>query len=872
VAGSTEQSRPSRRARLNQAAVSTRSVIDLEQVSSADVPLVGGKAAALGEMLRTGLPVPKGFCVTTEAYRECMGGLRPVPPDAKFPDTVVEAITRAYESLVVTSVAVRSSATAEDLPQASFAGQQDSFLNVRGRDAVIDAVRRCWASLWSPRAVQYREHLGVDPRDVAMGVVVQTLVPADVAGVLFTANPSTGARDEIVVNASFGLGEAVVSGLVTPDIYVLDKSTLVVKQTLCSPKPVMVVPGRGGGTRQVSTPEDQVEGRTLSDVLLRQLATLGLRAETCFAGMPQDVEWAVSGDRCWLVQSRPITRLPPPPLRDVRWNPPMPESVWIRRQVAENLPEPLSPLFEELYLRDGLERSLDALTAFLRMPYFHMEAIGGRPFFTTVNGYAYQRASFSPSWSAVPMLARATFDGWRIMWGEGVVHWRDQALPSYLAVVERWKSLDPARLPDQQLLRGIRELTLADATYWFAAAVVVWNAKFLDDLLNRFLALAAPRQRLTSGLFLRGFASKTLEAQAHLEGLAQRIRSSGELRRLVEAIPIDYLRKALAQSSSGRAMLVDLEWYFDRYGHQIYNLDFVAPTQVDDPLPVLLSLRTMALQPASDIVAHQAELARERDQLADTTIRTFGPIRRRLFHILLRWAKRFGPYREEALFHMGLGWPTLRPLALELGRRLVETGALHAPDDVYYLLSAEIADAIARPRPDLRTTAQTRRELREQRKRLHPPAAVPLDRGLTFGPFKLGRFETQQRAQPGGQRLRGFAVSPGQVRAPASLILSVADFQNMQPGTILVCPTTTPAWTPLFSQAAGLVTDVGGILAHGSIVAREYGIPAVMGTGTATQTIAHAQTITVDGDSGEVHLWTSDADASSRFDSRRVCG
>jgi rifampicin phosphotransferase len=241
------------------------------------------------------------------------------------------------------------------------------------------------------------------------------------------------------------------------------------------------------------------------------------------------------------------------------------------------------------------------------------------------------------------------------------------------------------------------------------------------------------------------------------------------------------------------------------------------------------------------------------------TERSFDPLRRRLFRRFLGWAQRHGPYREQALFFLGAGWPTLRRLALELGHRLVRSGSLAAPEDVFFLETVELDKAITarasgQSRPELVSLAHEHRELREARRRLHPPAAVPPSYRLRFGLIQLSGFETQRRNVRDSARLRGFAVSPGRVTAPASVVLSPADFAKMEPGTILVCPTITPAWTPLFSQACGLVTDIGGILAHGSIIAREYGIPAVMGTGDASTRIRQGQRVTVDGDRGLILL------------------
>ena len=240
------------------------------------------------------------------------------------------------------------------------------------------------------------------------------------------------------------------------------------------------------------------------------------------------------------------------------------------------------------------------------------------------------------------------------------------------------------------------------------------------------------------------------------------------------------------------------------------------PTQADDPLPVLLSLKAMVQQASHDRRGRQRAIVAERDARVVETARSFDPLRRRLFRVLLGWAQRFGPYREQALFYIGAGWPTLRQLAFELGRRLVESGSLLEAEDIFLLETPELREAIAartadQARPDLARLARERRDLREARKRLHPPPAVPPDYKIRIGPIDMSAWETQRRNEPTATVLHGFAVSPGRVTAPASVIHSPADFSKMEPGTILVCPTTTPAWTPLFSQARGLVTDVGGV-------------------------------------------------------------
>lgn len=348
----------------------------------ADLETVGGKGRSLVRLVKAGYPVPRGFVVATGAYRRFVAdhGLedrilelaRPAVVDGTvsfggastdigglfeardLPEKLVAAIGRAYEGLASTgdpAVAVRSSANAEDLPEASFAGQQETYLNVQGAQAVAAAVKDCWASLWTPQAINYRHELGIDQGSVAMAVVVQAMVPADVSGILFTANPATGERAEMVVNASFGLGEAVVGGQVTPDTFVVDRETLAVKETVLGAKDRMVVSEAGQGTRIEAVPGERQCVASLPADRASKLAGLAAEVERTFSGVPQDIEWAhCEGTGFFVLQSRPITNLPSPPPKDVTW-PEIPGAQLLKRQVAENMPDPLSPLFEDLYLR-----------------------------------------------------------------------------------------------------------------------------------------------------------------------------------------------------------------------------------------------------------------------------------------------------------------------------------------------------------------------------------------------------------------------------------------------------------------------------------------------------------------------------------------
>lgn len=874
--------------------------IPFSQLNKTNIPIAGRKGANLSEMTAAGFPVPPGFVLTTEAYDSFVRAhglqqkilelghtvsandpqssevasekIRALFMQEAIADDLATEITSAYKQVTQpndNAVAVRSSATGEDLPTASFAGQQDTYLNIRGNNALLDAVKKCWTSLWTARAISYRMRQKIDPTRVSLAVVVQRLIPADAAGILFTANPVNGQRNQILINATWGLGEAIVSGQVTPDTVIVDKSTWKMLSRETTTKTMMTVQ-TDTGTEEQAVPQTQQNKQVLDDATALQLARYGAQIETHYE-MPMDIEWAISDGEIAIFQARPITSLPglqSASPSDVVWEPVVPNTIWIRRQIVEHMPEPLSTLFEDLYLKQGLDQSLGKLLEAMgemsgaKIDLYTMMPYG---FTGTINGYAYTTGSFRMSGSNLMAILRIYSRLFKFF-KMSAFDWERVVLPEYQALIAHWGAIDLTEAADEELLRGINEMAAADSGYWFGSAVNLGLSRIMDSLFDRLLksfliryALSEPRP--VSASFLRGFDSKVLDAQADLEALTNMIRESAALRELVLNTATDKLLEALAAHPDGQPVLDGIQHYLDEYSHQIYNLDFVDPTQNEDPLPMLLSLKALVESvPDQDVRTRQAKMAEEREALVAETIQALNPLSRRLFRWVWKWTKHYAPYRESVMFYMGAAWPTVRKLAFELGQRLTDVGSIAAPDDIYYLDSTEITSAI-----DARTNGQSilelvqlvqeRRTLREARKQLTPPAKVPECSRLKLGPIDLSMFDpTPSDAVNEGPVLNGYAVSTGRVAAPASVIRSIEEFDQMKSGTILVCTTTTPAWTPLFSQAKGLVTDIGGTLAHGSIVAREYGIPAVMGTGVATKRIKSGMMLVVDGDAGTVTL------------------
>ena len=356
----------------------------------------------------------------------------------------------------------------------------------------------------------------------------------------------------------------------------------------------------------------------------------------------------------------------------------------------------------------------------------------------------------------------------------------------------------------------------------------------------------------SSGQFLSGLRSLSMEAQDEISDIAELIRADDGLVELVLTTPAQRLLPALCERSEAQLIVQAIDQHLERHGHQISTLDFAEPTLAEDPLPVMLNLKAVVQDTDHDPAATKIDIAKRRQTALREAKQAFSAEDWRELCDFLWLMKRVYPDRDQALFYLGAGWPTLRRLALELGRRLVEAGTLTRPDDLFYLWKAELEEAMAARQagqalPELKERVAVQRELQQARMRLVPPNTVPPEEGV--GP---GYGKTANDAD--SDILNGNACSPGQTTARASLVMSPADFAKMQPGTILVCPMTTPAWTQLFSQAKGLVTDIGSILTHGSIVAREYNIPAVLGLGIATKRIRHGQMIRVDGDNGVVAL------------------
>jgi len=900
--------------------------LPLHAVAAGMLPLVGGKAAALGDLLRAGFPVPDGFCVTTAAYALVSQGARlePIlaalaatsPADAarlqqlaaearaallavSLPTPLVAAIGESARTLSAqasgppapVAVAVRSSATAEDLPWASFAGQQETFLNVIGNvigeGALLAAVRRCFASLWTDRAVAYRATLGIDPRAVRLAVVVQRLVDAAVAGVLFTADPLTGKRRQAVIEANPGLGEAVVSGATTPDRFVVATPTGEVVERRLGDKQLVIQARAGGGVEHQEQPAMRDEA-CLSDAQIRALVALGARVEA-HRGAPQDIEWALDGDgRCWLLQARAITTLYPlPPAA-----PATDESlrVYLCFGVQQGTTRPFTPMGIAAIrlLASGLTTLMGLPPPDpLRGPRF-VVAAGSRVFLDVTRALrsAFGRRLLAQMMAEAEVHAAAGFQQlvadprlsllparrWRFF--RTLLRLLVRArLPWYLLQALLFPGIAQARV--RRLVRRARRAGALSAKADAAAHLRAAERLLVIDAPRRLPQISpvmlAGMQAFTLARNLLGDLATEEECQMALRGspanptvqmnlalwaLAEQAGADPATARLARETPPAELAAMYHAGRLPSPLQRGLAAFLATWGHHaVAELDLGLPRWSEDPAAVL-GLLVGYLgpghpgDPAHAPRGQIERMAREAEAMVRTLARRArkrGRPRGRLVGFCLRRARALSGYREMPRFAAALLLAQARAHLWSVGAAVVKAGRLERAEDIFYLTMVEAREALAgRVGTDWRALVQERRaRYEEELARRHVPLVLLSD---GTEPMPGG-----QEAPPSDDVLRGTAASPGMVTGPARVIRDPAG-ARLEPGEILVAPSTDPGWTPLFLVAGGLVMELGGAMAHGAIVAREYGLPAVVGVSGATERISTGRRITVDGAAGTVVL------------------
>jgi len=837
-------------------------VLDFQEIDQTQVAVVGGKGAHLGELSRIeGLRVPAGFCVTTDAFRRILAEAPSIPsihdrldrlsclkPNDRqairalsaeirrtlegiaIPDDLAAAITGALARLgLQAACAVRSSATAEDLPTASFAGQQDTYLNVVGPAAILQHVSRCWASLFTERAVTYRLRNGVDHRKVHMAVVVQRMVFPQAAGILFTADPVTGNRKVASVEASFGLGEALVSGLVNADVYRVRDGEVVAKAVANQP--------------------------ALTDAQVVRLAQLGRRIEAHF-GRPQDIEWCLADDDFQIVQSRPITTLFPIPPAGDREN-----HVYVSVGHQQMMTDPMKPL--------GL--SVWQLTT----PRPMAEA-GGRLFVDVTQGLA----SLASRDSMLRMLGKsdpligdalqAILDrgdfvpslpdaapGWASPGGGHASVETDPAIPAEL--IARSEASIAALKRDIQAKSGSALLDFIRADIQEPKRIqfdprnlqVIMAGMEAAWWLNEHLEAWLGEKNAADTLAQSVPNNVTSEMGLALLDVADVIRPHPEVVAFLHVVEDDSFLDELPRLAGGKEARGAIRAWLDKYGMRcVGEIDITRPRWSERPstlVPMLVgNIRNFepgagerrfeqGLQEASK--KEQEVLARLRalpdgDQKAEETKRMIDRVR------------TFSGYREYPKYRMVSRYFVYKKALLEEAERLVQTGVLRDKEDVFYLRFEEIQDVVRTNKVN-EQLIQQRKDAFRSYQALTPPRVLTSDGEAVAGAYRRDDV-------PAGA-LAGLPVSAGTVEGRARVILDMAE-ADLEPGDILVTAYTDPSWTPLFVAIKGLVTEVGGLMTHGAVIAREYGLPAVVGVEHATRLIRDGQRIRVHGTDGYVEI------------------
>ncbi len=806
-------------------------IVSLDDDAALDVARAGAKAAVLARMRRAGFPVPDGVVVLAEVLRSHLGDSAPTAAEllaAPLDPDLRQAIVRAGGQLAG-PLAVRSSGIDEDGAHASHAGQYDTVLDVRGDDELVDAVRTCWASGLSAAVRGYRSSVGREG-DSPLAVLVQRMVPADAAGVAFTANPVTGARDEILVSAVPGLGEKLVAGEVTPDEWVVRGEDV-----------------HNTGDRHGALSVEQV----------RRVAALAERVAATFGG-PSDLEWAIAGERLFLLQVRPITALADPEPEPVPIPVEVPPGFWVKE--STHAPTPLLPMTREL-ARDNNDALRAAFAEFgVLLAGLRLEIIGG-----------WQYRGIVPlSGPDLPAVLRSRVE--RCVAAARADHvsavlarWYDGQRDSLLERVERLRSADLTALSTEDLARHLAETRelhrdASEVHFRLVGAVSIALGE-LALLLTRELGWPGERVfELFAGLSPE--STKPADQVRHLaEIAAERLDGARDLTAV----------RALRERDPEFAAA--FETYRREYGCRALHYELAAPALGERPDLILSLVRDhLARAPApaaSDPAAiRAAAVARARAALADAGADPAGVAR---FEHLLARAQKAYPVREDNEYPtVSAPYALLRWAALEAGRRLVGLGRLTEPDHVFFVEVHELLAALT-DGAELRGPVERRRgEHRWALRHPGPPsygtppgpppslAELPVEVRTVMGAFQWSLANVSGAPvsgnEPGAATVRGLPGAAGSYTGTVRVVRDEREFDRIQAGDVLVCPSTSPVWSVVFPRVGALVTDTGGALSHAAIIAREYGIPATLATGNATETLVDGSTVTVDGTAGTVEI------------------
>jgi pyruvate,water dikinase len=874
-------------------------ILYFDEIDKKDLSLVGGKGANLGEMTKAGFPVPFGFCLTTESYKEFINynelydfiveeikdanlenistigiKIREKIEQSEMPEKVEEEIVKAADKIGIDNYyAVRSSATAEDLAFASFAGQQDTYLNIKGKASLINSVRNCWASLFTDRAILYRLQNKIEHEKVHMSVVVQKMVLPDIAGIMFTADPVSGNRGIISIDASYGLGEALVSGLVSPDIYKFKKESMEIESKNIADKKMAIMPIQGGGTKKVDITGEKSISQVMVDGDIKKLAELGMKIEEHY-GCPQDIEWCLEKNKLYIVQSRAITSLFP-------LQTPMPKDesmhVYISLSHAQVMTDPISPLGIDLFrdmlpFGENVEREerykiltsaggriyadISGLMHFKKLQVKIPELLeSGDALMAEALGQLVQRKNFDeklkgkkanikPFLRYIMPVAIKTIKNLVFSNTEGTV----KLMNNYIKQREKdtLKAVQSAK-------QGVEKLDVIYKTaslYEDAKIIIPYLApgiiafKVLGNLEKKFLGTNHYTNIIAKGLE----GNITTEMGLLIGDLADMVRKSQSLIYEFENEDCKTLISRINKVKGNDEFKRFFNNFINQYGVRASGeIDIARDRWLENPEPLVKSI--LAIIKTSKEGIHREEYGKtieKAKEAAENMVKEIqdkhGKIKAKIARRLILVLRNSFPIREHHKFMMMRLFMIFKNVLLEEAKILVGKDCLKEENDIFYVSFEELYKAIENSE-SLKTLVEARKEEYEYYKKLSAPRVMTSEGEEIKAGYKRGNM-------PEGALL-GIPVSSGVIEGIAKVITDPSK-TALNKGEILVAPFTDPGWTPLFINASGLVMEVGGLLTHGTVVAREYGIPAVVGISEATKKIKTGQKIRVDANNGYV--------------------
>ncbi|MGE8207009.1 phosphoenolpyruvate synthase [Heyndrickxia sp. NPDC080065] len=861
-------------------------VLGFQEMEKTQLFLVGGKGLNLGELSKIqGIQVPEGFCVTTlgfrkaieqnETYQDLLNRLtmlkvedrdqiseisrkiRQTIMEVEIPSDVVQAVIHYHSQFGADhAYAVRSSATAEDLPHASFAGQQDTYLNIIGKEAILQHISKCWASLFTDRAVIYRMQNGFDHSEVYLSVIVQRMVFPQASGILFTADPITSNRKLLSIDASFGLGEALVSGLVSADCYKVQEDKIVDK--MIATKKLAIYGLKGGGTETQQIDPEQQKLQTLTDQQILQLARIGRQIEAYF-GCPQDIEWCLVDDTFYIVQSRPITTLYPIPEANDEEN-----HVYVSVGHQQMMTDPMKPLGLSVWLlttpapmRKAGGRLFVDVTHQLASPVSRnilLNAMGQHdPLMKDALMNIIERGDFIkslPNDNKAPSPTRGNTDKLaQIENNPSIVS--DLIKRSQTSIGELKQNIQPKSgsdlfdfiLEDIQELKKILFDPQSSAVFMAAMDASSWINEKMNEWLGEKNAADTLSQSVPNNI--------TSEMGLALLDVADVIRPYREVIDYLQHVKDDNFLDELVKFDGGQEARDAFYAFLNEYGMRCAGeIDITRTRWSEKPItlvPMILgniknfepneSNRKFE-QGLQEALKKEQELLERLKQLPD------GEQKARETKRMIDLIRNFSGFREYPKYGMINRYFVYKQALLKEAEKLVQAGVIHEKEDIYYLTFEELGEVVRTNKLDYQIISKRKDEYKLYEK-LTPPRVITSDGEIIAGEYKRENLPAES--------IVGLPVSSGVIEGRARVILNMED-AYLEDGDILVTSFTDPSWTPLFVSIKGLVTEVGGLMTHGAVIAREYGLPAVVGVENATKLIKDGQRIRVHGTEGYIEI------------------